>query len=496
MLAAKTLRLVLIFEIFFNAFCVSETLPFHSANPWIDDYRAISGLENYKSWGTYNVHDPSCLKIGDTYYMYSTDAIYSSEHTGDVNPDVKTGFIQVRTSKDLVHWKFMGWAFDKIPEDARNWVLEHSNNKGASNIWAPYILQFKHTFRLYFCVSAFGLQTSYIGMAVSSSPLGPWKQKGCVVKTKKGDLMNAIDPTLVTDVQNGKMWMYYGSYFGGLYVVEINPETGFTMTPNDQGHNIARRANMRKDNIEAAEIVYQPKFKKYYLFMSYGPLMTTYNVRVGRADKPEGPFFDFFGHNLLDTINHFPILTHSYRFENHPGWAGTGHCSVFCNGEGVFFMAHQGRLAPDNQLMDLHVREIKWTDDGWPVVSPERYTASAQTAISEHNLQVIWEVIRIADANSDRKLEYGQILWGENRLHQNEMNRSVKIELCANHQFKGDLEGKWFFTKKNGLDLQTHSEQLKNILVFVGHDWENQTETFLFTGLDKNGCSVWGKKIQ
>jgi arabinan endo-1,5-alpha-L-arabinosidase len=224
--------------------------------------------------------------------------------------------------------------------------------------------------------------------------------------------------------------------------------------------------------------------------------MTTYNVRVGRADKPEGPFFDYFGHDLRDTINHFPILTHSYSFENHPGWGGTGHCSVFKDDKGDFFMAHQGRLAPDNQLMDLHVREIKWTEDGWPAVSPERYTASAQTTISDRTLQGTWEVIRISDVNTNQQLEYGQILWGENRLLQNEMNRSIKIELFANHKFKGSLEGKWFFTEKRRLALKTKSEQLKNISVFVGHDWENQTETLLFTGLDKNGCSIWGKKIK
>ena len=50
--------------------------PIQSPNPWKDDYRDISSLENYKSWGTYNVHDPAVMKVGDTYYMYSTDAIY------------------------------------------------------------------------------------------------------------------------------------------------------------------------------------------------------------------------------------------------------------------------------------------------------------------------------------------------------------------------------------------------------------------------------------
>jgi arabinan endo-1,5-alpha-L-arabinosidase len=477
-------------------FATAAKFPVKSANPWKDDYRDIASLENYKSWGTYNVHDPSCLKIGDTWYMYSTDAIFfGRRNPGAKKPDIKMGNIQVRTSKDLVHWNFEGWAFDSIPQAAKDWVLSHSDNKGATNIWAPYIMHYKNKFRLYYCVSAFGLQTSYIGLAESDSPLGPWTQKGAVVKTKRGDKMNAIDPSIVTEPETGNMWMHYGSYFGGLYAVQINPETGFTQAADDQGHSIARRANLRKDNIEAPEIIYNPTFKKYYLFTSYDPLMTTYNVRVGRADKPEGPFLDFFGNDLRDTINHYPILTHPYQFKNHPGWAGTGHCSVFKNDKGDFFMAHQSRLSPDNQLMDLHVREVKWTTDGWPVVSPERFTTSKQKQISKKDISGAWEIIRIQDSKTDRKLEFGQILWGENQLRKTEIDASQVVSFNSNGKMKGS-DGNWKFDPTKGLTLILKDETINNLIVFVGHDWENETETLLFTGLDKNGCSVWGKRVK
>lgn len=54
-------------------------------------------------------------------------------------------------------------------------------------------MPYQGIYRLYYCVSAFGRNTSYIGMAESDSPEGPWIQKGCVVKTGEGDAMNAID---------------------------------------------------------------------------------------------------------------------------------------------------------------------------------------------------------------------------------------------------------------------------------------------------------------
>lgn len=470
--------------------------PIQSPNPWKDDYRDIASPENYKSWGTYNVHDPAVLKVGDTYYMYSTDAIFfQRRNQGEKRPEVKIGNIQVRTSKDLVNWAFEGWAFDSIPQEAKNWVLTHADNKGATNIWAPYPVQYKNKFRLYYCVSAFGLQTSYIGLAESDSPLGPWEMKGAVVKTKRGDRMNAIDPSIVTDAVTGKIWMHYGSYFGGLYAVELNKETGFPVVTDDQGHFVATRAHIRKDNIEAPEIIYNPTFRKYYLFTSYDPLMTTYNVRVGRADKPEGPFVDYFGKDLRDTINHYPILTHPYQFKNHAGWAGTGHCGVFANEKGDFFMAHQSRLSPDNQLMVLHVREVKWTTDGWPVVSPQRFTANASAAISKSQIPGNWEIIRIQDAKTDRQLEFGQILWGEGQLRPTEINASQTVAFCKNGKMKGS-DGKWKFDAKKGLTLILKEETISNLIVFSGHDWENETETILFSGLDKNGCSVWGKKVK
>lgn len=97
-------------------------VPVPSPNPWVDDYTALSSMENYKQWGTYNVHDPACKKIGDTYYMYSTDAIFAENRKEAEEKNVPLGFIQVRKSKDLVHWDFVGWAFPEIPAPAIEWV--------------------------------------------------------------------------------------------------------------------------------------------------------------------------------------------------------------------------------------------------------------------------------------------------------------------------------------------------------------------------------------
>lgn len=487
--------ILLLSESILTACTSSVFAPTASPNPWPDDYTAVASMENYRSWGTYNVHDPSCRKLGDYYYMYSTDAIYKENRKEAEEKGVPLGYIQVRRSKDLVKWDFVGWAFPEIPQEAVQWVRSHADGKGATNIWAPYIIPYKDKYRLYYCVSAFGRKTSYIGLAESASPEGPWMQLGCVVKTDDTTAMNAIDPTVIIDPVDGKWWMHYGSFFGGLYAVELNSETGLPVTENDKGHLIARRANYQHDNLEAPEIFYNPALKKYFLFVSYDPLMTTYNVRVGRSDSIADNFVDYFGKELKDTTNNFPILTAPYRFAHHQGWAGTAHCGVFSADDGQTFIVHQARLAPQNLMMDLHLRQLFFTEDGWPVVSPERYAGTKPRKFVAADLEGEWEIIRIQEPLYERQLEAGQIMWGEGRLHKKEWNESSPLHLAAG----GTLAegGNWDFSKsKQLLSLTLGTEAIENLIVFAGHDWENETETVLFTGLDNRGRSVWGKRVK
>jgi arabinan endo-1,5-alpha-L-arabinosidase len=463
--------------------------------PYTDDYSAFAGLENRCKWGTYNVHDPSCKKFGEYYYVFSTDAVYGNTTESAGKLGIKVGNIQVRRSKNLIDWEFLGWALDSIPSEAVQYVHAMSQGQGATNVWAPYVLKYKNTYRLYFCVSAFGRKTSWLGLAESTSPEGPWKIKGPVVRTTDTDLMNAIDPSIVTDVATGEQWLHYGSYFDGLYCVQINPETGMVLHPGDKGHCTVRRFDLCKNNVEAPEIIYNPVQQYYYLFVSYDPLMTTYNIRVGRSRKPDGPFLDYFGNELSEPNEHFPILTYPYRFENHPGWAGTGHCGIVDNGKGNYFVLHQGRLSPENHLMDLHVREIFWSKEGWPIFSPERYAGVRHGKINTDDIVGKWEIIVLKPSTYKRMTEAGQILWGENRLAMEEVCTSSVYTLKKDGSIENSAQGRWKLQEDNVLTLQIGTFNVQELFVHHGFDWENNHETTLFTGLDGNGYSIWGKKM-
>lgn len=157
--------------------CTSSVFtPTASPNPWADNYSSLSSMENYRSWGAYNVHDPSCRKIGDYYYMYSTDAIFRENRKEAKEKGVPLGFIQMRRSKDLVNWEFLGWALPEIPQEAAEWVRSHAGGHGATNIWAPYIIPYNNKYRLYYCVSAFGRKHPISDWLSRSLPkvLGHW----------------------------------------------------------------------------------------------------------------------------------------------------------------------------------------------------------------------------------------------------------------------------------------------------------------------------------
>ena len=117
------------------------SVPEDRQNPWVDDYTHSSSMEHYKEWGTYNVHDPAIKKFGDYYYIYTTDAIFAENRKSAQENDVPLGNIQIRKSKDLIDWEFVGWAFSDIPQDAVDWVHANNNGSGATNIWAPYVIK-------------------------------------------------------------------------------------------------------------------------------------------------------------------------------------------------------------------------------------------------------------------------------------------------------------------------------------------------------------------
>jgi arabinan endo-1,5-alpha-L-arabinosidase len=454
------------------------TPPF-DINSITDTYGSIAPYSYYTLWGTYNVHDPSVKKFGDYYYCYSTDVGYGTT--------VPAG-IQVRKSKDLVQWTFVGWVFNGVPAMGANYITQQGGTPFQA-LWAPYIMKVGAEYRLYYSLSSGVARLSVIGLATSSSPEGPWVEKGIVESSKSDNTVqtNSIDPTVVV-TPAGEHWMYYGSAWDGIYILKLDPLTGLAATGGDKGKRIANRGftgGKYNGNIEGAEIIYNPTFSKYYLFISYDWLQTKYNVRVGKSDSPQGPFYDYIGHDLNLNEDHGPMILAPYQFSGHGGWQGTAHCGVFDDGNGQYYMAHQGRPGVDSYYMDMHVRRIFWTADGWPIVSPERYSNVTQSAIAQADVAGAYEQI---------VLGYKIVPGYSNEQTSPDFQVAVSLTLGADGKINGDANSTWTYASPV-LQFKWSNGFTDNVIVSRERDWENKiTSTIVFTGLNNAGTAIWGKK--
>lgn len=449
-------------------------------NSITDTYASIAPFTYYTQWGSYNVHDPSIVKSGDYFYCFSTDAAYGTT--------VKPG-IQIRKSKDLVQWQFVGWAFNALPTQGAGFITQAGGTPFQS-LWAPYVMKVGNQYRLYYSLSSAVLRLSVIGLATATAPEGPWTEQGLVV-TSRNDFTvtqtNAIDPTVVVTPQ-GEHWLYYGSAFDGIYVLKLDAATGLAATAGDKGKRIAQRGftnGVVNGNIEGPEIIYNPAQSRYYLFIAYDWLETKYNVRVGRSATPQGPFLDLNGKDINNEEDDGPMILAPYQFQGHGGWQGVAHCAVF-EKDGQYYLAHQGRPSIDKYFMDLHVRKIFWTTDGWPVVSPERYANVAQTAIAQSELAGDWEQIVLG-----YKVVPGYAAEQVNA----DLQAAATITLNADGKINGSVANTWTYTAP-WLELKwNNGTSTDKVYVSRERDWENKkSSTLVFTGLSNSGVAVWGKK--
>jgi arabinan endo-1,5-alpha-L-arabinosidase len=451
--------------------------PAFDINSIEDTYASIAPFANYSQWSVYNVHDPSIKKFGDYYYCYSTDVGYGI--------DVRSG-IQIRKSKDLVEWTFVGWVFNNLPAMGAGYITGQGGTP-FNSLWAPYIMKVGNEYRLYYSLSSAVLRLSVIGLATATAPEGPWTEKGLVVTSRNDPTTqtNAIDPTVVI-TPGGDQWMYYGSAFDGIYTLKLNPSTGLALSSGDKGVRVAQRGFTGptiNGNIEGAEVIYNAALNKYFIFIAYDWLETKYNVRVGRGDNPQGPFFDFNNVDINAVQDHGPMIVAPYKFQGHGGWQGTAHCTVFKDDAGQYYMAHQGRPGVNKFFMDLHVRKIFWMQNGWPVVSPERYAWEDNATVVQDSITGQWERI---------KFNYTVVPGFSNEQTSPDFQISANVTINAGGTINTN-EGTWSYSAP-WLQLNWSTGSVEKLFVQKGRDWENKKATYIFTGLNETGIAIWGKK--
>jgi arabinan endo-1,5-alpha-L-arabinosidase len=298
-----------------------------------------------------NVHDPTVVAFKGSYFCFST--------SGD-------GFGVLRSSKDLKSWTVHGAVLPETPE----WIRQRYRHRST---WAPDIVVLGDKLRMYYCVSNFGTNQSVIGVAECerfdpAQPQKGWRDLGLVLESKAGqDVFNAIDPETVVD-DAGRHWLYFGSYFGGLYVIELDPATGKLKNAGNPEPILVARNEERGNPLEAAAVAHRDGY--YYLFVSYGlaaqGVQSTYRIMVGRAKTPTGPFLDLRGRAMAEG-GYVNVLKGSSPMFS------PGHSDVLRDPSGRWLMPYHfydGRRNWHGDkwgLPTLQVRELLWSADGWPL---------------------------------------------------------------------------------------------------------------------------------
>jgi beta-glucanase (GH16 family) len=264
--------------------------------------------------------------------------------------------IRIKSSLDLRRWKADGAVFSTPPAWTTNAVPAF---KGY--FWAPDVIRLNGKFYLYYAVSSMGKQTSAIGLATNptldlSAPNYRWTDAGEVIGSTNGSLYNAIDPSVMRD-KDGRLWMAFGSFWGGIFLTELDPETGKLIRPKAPLYQLAWNPS-----IEASCLTHHGRY--YYLFVNWGQCCrgtnSTYEVRVGRAEKITGPYHDQTG-KVLASGGGSPFLQTCGRF------IGPGHIGIFQDGDTTRFSYHYYDAATHGRSR-LALGVIDWSS-GWPVAT-------------------------------------------------------------------------------------------------------------------------------
>ena len=298
--------------------------------------------------GDTRIHDPSVIEV---------DGRFAAFGTGAQGPT--RGAIRVKISPDGVTWTNAG----AIGKGAPQWAIGALGYQ-PSNVWAPSISRRGPTFNLYYCLSSFGSNTSAIGLMTNTSfdvakPAEGWKDEGLVLMSKQGDDFNAIDPFRL-DASDGRAYLTYGSFWSGIKLQELDPETGKLKS----NAPVIALASRHGGAIEAPSILKHGG--KFYLFVSFDQcckgVASTYNIRLGRADRIEGPYLDRDGKAMLDGGGSL-MLGATGRF------IGPGGQEAFETPTGDM-LAYHYYDGDAGGVAKLQLSPIRWTPDGWPELDP------------------------------------------------------------------------------------------------------------------------------
>ncbi len=449
-----------------------------------------------------SVHDPSVVKSGNTFYVFGS-------HLAAAKSTDLMKWQQMADSVSASNPLFLNGASNVYTElaEALSWAQ-------TTTLWAPDVIRLADgKYYMYYNACKGDSPRSALGIAVASHIEGPYVNKGVFLKSgmwgqasHDGTIYdalkhpNTVDPNVFFD-QGGRLWMIYGSYSGGIFIMQMNPATGMPLPGQGYGKHLMGGNHSR---IEGAYVMYSPVTSYYYMFTSFGGLDASggYNMRVARATSADGPYFDAQGNNmakvksdpakpLFDDASIAPFgvkIMGNFLFERKLGDAGTGigtgyvsagHNSAFYDAAtGKHFLIFHARFPERGEQHEIRTHQMFMNADGWPVVAPYRTTATE--ALGTVRREFVLGDYMFVNQGKDISAT---------------IKKSTLITLNANGTITGAVSGTWTLAGSNQVEITLPGAAPFKGVFLSQWDDTSKTTVMTFSATSRDGIAVIGSRL-
>ena len=400
--------------------------------------------------------------------------------------------------------------------------------------------------------SGFSGRYAHNGFAAS----GDWKNTdlaiatGCTslpqrYNTDKWSLYgpNCIDPCVFYD-DDDNLWMSYGSWFAGIFMIKLDKENGLRDYTNTYPYQVkgvtttagAADANATSDpyfgkkiaggwDVSGEASYIQKVGKYYYLFMSYGGLTAAggYQIRVFRSEKPDGPYKDCLTSTGLDAVYDKPRVNFgvnanrdegvklfgNYQWETMPNAElAQGHNSAIVDHKGRALIVYHTRFMNRGEGHEVRVHQLFVNQDGWLVAAPYEFSGETYTD-NDIATQQLYDATEVEGDYQIIAHPYRQ------NTAAKDYEKPVTIHLNADGSISGEYTGKWELVSGTsyinltlkGVATANAEVKFKGVLTEQTIDYTN-IKALCFTALSSSdglatsggaslqtrGLSIWGSK--
>lgn len=467
------------------------------------------GIETAANGARVSVHDPSIKVFDGKYY------IYGSHMEAAVSEDMQTW------TRNANGYRDNNPMFNNLFEEGLG-IFDYSGDYGNGSyaVWAPDVIYIEELgkYVMYSCTSSTYIKSNLF-YATADSPEGPYTYQGPLLYSgfTKDDIAttdvydyvteeyaadtylklsgaynndlwpNCIDPAPFYDA-DGRLWMVYGSWSGGIFLLELDPATGLVIHPEaDPENNVDPYFGKRlmgggHKSIEGPFIQYDAEAGYYYLYVSYGGLdrVGGYQIRVFRSETPDGEYVDMNGKYHTKGLNHtffgLKLSGNYYLPSCKYAYMATGGQSAFIDTDGKRYVCYHTRFDNGSEYHEPAVKQVFINEEGWPVMVP--YTTKGET---------------ISETGYSMEEVTGEYYFINQGMHLDaKIDKPVMITLNADGTVTGSVLGTWSMTDGTAYMHFTYEEK-EYSGVFCAMKDQAGVDVMTFTAVGSNE-SIWGVK--